>query len=238
MFDFLNHLGLTAAPLAEGSARPGGIMEVLGYIVHGTRDNLQSSNVADVFNSIANMIGTATMILVIFASASFARRFGKKAVAVTGFGLSTINALAFYLLNPDNAIGMIAMTIIGSAVYAPTVPLLWAMFADVADYSELNTGRRFTGTVFATIGFCLKAGLALGSASFLWIMEGLYGYDTKAPDAADAIIGYRATSSLFVALMFGTCTLLLIGYKLNKEATIKLANELEKRRSQAAGVHA
>ncbi len=45
------------------------------------------------------------------------------------------------------------------------------MFADVADYSEWKTGRRFTGIVFATIGFALKAGLALGSASFLWIHD-------------------------------------------------------------------
>ena len=114
------------------------------------------------FNSIANMAGTATTIIVIMASASFARRFGKKAVAVAGFALSTASAFAFYLLQPTQVAGMIGMTILGAAVYAPTVPLVWAIFADVADYSELTTGRRFTGMVFATIGFCLKAGLALG----------------------------------------------------------------------------
>ena len=42
--------------------------------------------------------------------------------------------------------------------YAPTIPLIWAIFADVADYSEWKTGRRFTGMVFATIGFALKSG--------------------------------------------------------------------------------
>jgi len=26
--------------------------------------------------------------------------------------------------------------------YAPTIPLVWAMFADVADYSEWKTRRR------------------------------------------------------------------------------------------------
>jgi hypothetical protein len=82
MFDFVEKLGLTAAPFAEGASKPGGLLEWLGYIVHGTRDNLASSNVADVFNSIINMIGTATTIVVIMLSASFAQRFGKKAVAV------------------------------------------------------------------------------------------------------------------------------------------------------------
>jgi glycoside/pentoside/hexuronide:cation symporter, GPH family len=234
MFDFLEKVGLTAPALAAGESKPGGLLEVLGYIVHGTRDNLANSNVADVFNSVANMVGTLTMIIVIMASASFARRFGKKAVAVAGFGLSTILALCFYLLKPTDVSGMIALTILGSAVYAPTVPLIWAIFADVADYSELTTGRRFTGTVFATIGFCLKAGLALGSASFLWIMGFVFDYNTKIPDAPEAIQGYRVTTSIVVGVMFAICTVLLAYYKLNKRATIEMADELDRRRAEAA----
>jgi GPH family glycoside/pentoside/hexuronide:cation symporter len=235
MFDFLERIGLTAGPLASGQVKPGGALEWLGYIVHGTREDLASSNVADVFNSIINMTGTATTILVIMLSASFARRFGKKAVAVTGFGLSTLCAFAFYFLRPTDIGGMIGLTIFASVVYAPTVPLVWAMFADVADYSELTTGRRFTGTVFATIGFCLKAGLAFGQASFLWVMAGLFNYDTKLPGAAEAVAGYRFSASIIVGLMFAACTVLLALYKLNKHATIEMADELARRRALGAG---
>ncbi|BCU78095.1 glycoside-pentoside-hexuronide (GPH):cation symporter [Luteolibacter sp. LG18] len=234
MFDFLARLGLTAPALAEGAPKPGGLLESLGYIVHGTRDNLAASNIADVFNSLANMIGTLTMILGILASASFARRFGKKAVAVAGFALSAVNAFAFYLLKPDQVTGMLVLTVLGSLVYAPTVPLIWAIFADVADYSELVTGRRFTGMVFATIGFCLKAGLALGSASFLWIMSGVFHYDTKHPEATDAVTGYHVTSTLAVGVMFTLCTALLLAYRLNKRATLEMADELARRRADAA----
>ena len=233
MFDFLARFGLTSGPLAEGAPKPGGLLEWLGYIVHGTRDHLAGSNVADVFNSIVNMTGTATTILVILLSASFARRFGKKAVAVAGFALSTVTAVVFYFLQPTNVTGMIALTVLGSMVYAPTIPLVWAIFADVADYSELTTGRRFTGMVFATIGFCLKAGLALGSAAFLWIMEGFFGYDTKVPGAVEAVHGYRTTGSLVVGGMFAVCTLLLCSYKLNKRATVEMADELARRRAAA-----
>lgn len=232
MFDFVEKLGLTAPALAEGAAKPGGLLEWLGYIVHGTRDNLATSNISDVFNSIVNMLGTATTIIVILLSAPLARRFGKKAVAVTGFTLSTITAFAFYWLKPTDVNGMVGLTIIGSIVYAPTIPLLWAIFADVADYSELKTGRRFTGMVFATIGFALKAGLALGQASFLWLMQGLFRFDTKLPAAAEAVAGYRACAGIVVGILFALCTGLLIAYQLNKRATIEMAGELAARRAK------
>ena len=207
---------------------------MIGYRVHGGLSDLANSNVADVFNSIINMLGTAITITVILLSPSLAARFGKKAVGITGFALSTINAFAFYLLSPTDTTGMVIMTITGSMLYAPTIPLIWAMFADVADYSEWQTGRRFTGIVFATIGFALKAGLAFGSASFLWIMAGMYGYETNQPSTANAIAGYRACAGVVVGLMFATCTVLLSVYKLNKKTTLDMAADLEDRRQKAA----
>jgi Na+/melibiose symporter-like transporter len=230
MFEWVQKLGLTAP---AGASQTGGVLEWLGYIVHGDMSDLAGSNVADVFNSIINMIGTATTIVVIMLSASFARRFGKKAVAVAGFGLSAVNAFAFYLLKPGDVNGMVALTVLGAIVYAPTVPLVWAIYADVADYSEWKTGRRFTGMVFATIGFALKAGLALGSASFLWIMAGFFNYDTKLPGAPEALSGYRATAGIVVGILFAICTVLLMVYKLNKRKTIELAEELAARRLEA-----
>jgi Na+/melibiose symporter-like transporter len=230
MYDWLQALHLTAPPLPKGTEAPSGLLEWLGYIVHADPANLADSKVADVFNSIFNMVGTATQILFIVLFAGLAGRFGKKAIAVVGFGLVTLASAAFYLLKPTDCSGMIVMQVVISACYAPTIPLLWAMFADVADYSEWKTGRRITGLVFATIGFALKAGLALGSSSFLWIMTCLFAYDKDQPDLAEAIRGYRVCSSLVVGGLFGICTLLLISYKLNKRMTLEMAGELAERR--------
>ena len=226
MYDWVQKLGLTGS----AGAPSGGILETLGYIVHGERSDLANSNVADVFNSIINMVGTATTIIVILLSPPLSRRFGKKAIAVVGFGLAAIGTFAFYLLSPTNVAGMMALTIFIAIVYAPTIPLVWAIFADVADYSEWQTGRRFTGMVFATIGFALKSGLALGSASFLKIMEWFFGYDTRLPNASAAVAGYRACSGIVVGVLFTLCTGLLIAYKLNKRMTIQMADELAERR--------
>jgi GPH family glycoside/pentoside/hexuronide:cation symporter len=234
MFDFLDKLGLTAPALEPGAPKPGGLLESLGYIVHGTRDSLASANVAKVFYSILNIVQRITTIIVILMSASLAHRYGKKAVAVAGFALSTVVGFAFYLLQPVDVYGMLILTILGAVVYAPTIPLIWSIFADVADYSEWKTGRRFTGIVFATIGFALKAGLAVGSASFLWIMAGLFNYETHSPGAPAAVAGYRACAGIGVGIMFGICTLLLIIYKLNQQTTIQMADELAQRRKAEA----
>ena len=229
MFDVVHKLGLTApagAPAADG------LLETLGYIVHGDRADLAKTNVADVFNSIVNMLGTATTIVVILLSPPLSRRFGKKAIAVVGFGLAALGTFAFYLLSPAHVLGMLILTVLIAVVYAPTIPLVWAIFADVADYSEWKTGRRFTGMVFATIGFALKAGLALGSASFLWIMSWFFHYDTRLPGAPGAVAGFRVCSGLVVGLLFALCTVLLLAYKLNKQVTIQMADELAARRDK------
>ena len=227
MYDFLDRFGLVGPALVE---RPGGILETLGYIVHGDRANLAGSNVADVFNSIINMLGTGLIMIVILLSPGLARKFGKKAVSTAGFALATIGTLAFYFLSPTNVWGMLGLTAFISIVYAPTIPLTWAIFADVADYSEWKLGRRFTGMVFATIGFALKSGLALGSASFLWIMQGFFQYNTKFPSTPSAVTGYRFTSGIAVGLLFAVCTVLLFTYPLNKLTTIQMADELAERR--------
>ena len=229
------------AKIRPGCGRPGaepsgGILETLGYIVHGDRANLATSNVADVFNSIINMLGTGLIMVVILLSPPLARKFGKKAVSVAGFALATVGTLAFYLLSPTNVWGMVGITAFISIVYAPTIPLTWAIFADVADYSEWKMGRRFTGIVFATIGFALKSGLALGSASFLWIMQCFFGYETALPSAPNAVTGYRFTSGVAVGVLFAICTVLLLTYPLNKSTTIRMADELAERRKTRAAM--
>ena len=234
LYDWLQGLGLTAGPLVPGAAPPGGILEWLGYVVHGDRTDLANSNVADVANSIVNMIGTAIHIIVILLSPALAMKFGKKAIAVAGFALASIGSFCFYLLSPTNVWGMVIVTAFIAIAYAPTIPLLWAMFADVADYSEWKTGRRFTGIVFATIGFALKAGLALGSSSFLWIMAGFFDYDTRNPSAPQSVEGFRFCSSIVVGSIFAVCTILLVLYKLNKATTIQMSEELAERRSSFA----
>ena len=230
LYDWVKQLGLVVPAGAQAS----GLMETLGYVVHGDRADLVNSNVADVANSIINMLGTGITIVVILLSPPLAKKYGKKAVATVGFGLEGLGSLAFYWLSPTNIWGMVVLTALIAICYAPTIPLIWAIYADVADYSEWKTGHRFTGMVFASIGFGLKSGLALGSASFLWIMAGFFHYDTKLPDAAQAVQGYRTCSGVVVGVLFAICTVLLIAYPITKRLTIQMADDLAERRRKSA----
>lgn len=231
LYDWLQKLGLVVPSGSQST----GTLETLGYIVHGDKSNLANSNVADVANSIINMLGTAITIIVILLSPGLARTFGKKAVAIVGFALASVGTLAFYTLSPINISGMVWVTIFVAVAYAPTIPLIWAIYADVADYSEWKTGRRFTGIVFATIGFALKSGLALGSFSFLWIMQLGFGYhDSTQADLPRAVEGFRFCSGIVAGVLFAVCTILLICYQLNKRVTIQIADELAERRKKFA----
>ena len=233
MYDWLQRLGLTAPPLAAGAPAPSGILEFLGYVVHADRANLANSNVADVANSVINIIEKIVFIVVIVCSPALSRVFGKKAIAVVGFALTAIVSTLFYLPKPTDIGWMVALTVIAAITYGPTIPLLWAMFADVADYSEWKNGRRATGMIFATIGFALKAGLSVGAYLLLTLLAS-YGYQANAAQSPQTLEGIKVCSSLIPAVLFAVCTMLLMAYKINKQLTIQIADDLAERRAKLA----
>src|SRR6478735_9534396 len=94
MFDFLDTLGLTTANPQPATGFFGSIFDgMLGYVAHGTRENVPG-NVADVFNSIINMAGFGTTIVMIMLTSGLSGRFGRKNVALVCFSLAALNAFA------------------------------------------------------------------------------------------------------------------------------------------------
>jgi len=118
-------------------------------------------------------------------------------------------------------------------VYGFTIPLLWAMMADVADYSEWKNHRRATGIVFSAIVFALKAGLGFGGAITGFVLS-LYGYVPNAEQSESALNGIVMTMSVFPAITFGLCAVCLFFYSINKQAEIQITTELAERRKSFA----
>lgn len=179
--------------------------------------------------SMFNVLGTVATIIGIFFSKKLSMRYGKRNVFIAGLLGTTFFTALFVFLPPTAVQFMFAAEILRQFVYGFTIPLLWAMMADVADYSEWKNNRRATGIVFAAIVFGLKAGLGFGGAIAGYILS-LYGYIPNAAQSADALTGIRLTMSVFPAITFGICAVILFFYKINKQTEIQITDELAERR--------
>jgi Na+/melibiose symporter-like transporter len=223
MFDLLQTLGLT------GSAAGGWwhtLLNAFGLIV-----NEGKTNVADVGYSLFSMSSQFVTVIGVLCATFLAMRFGKKAIALAGFSLAGIFMASFMLLSSDSIGATFALEYLRAISFAPAIPLLWAMFADVADYAEWKTGRRTTGIVYATIMFSLKAGLSLGGAIAGWLLSG-YGYVPNVQQTTKALLGIRLTISIYPAIFYGIIIMFLVFYQIGKNLNIQIQDELAERRKQ------
>ncbi|MCU0385392.1 MAG: glycoside-pentoside-hexuronide (GPH):cation symporter [Flavihumibacter sp.] len=179
-----------------------------------------------------NAGGILFMIVGIILSKGFADKYGKRDVFGWALFISTLFILFFYFYPPD-AIGLIfGSQILHGFIYGLTIPLLWAMIADVADYSEWKTNRRATAIIFSAMMVGLKVGLSVGSALVTWIL-GLYHYqaNSDAAQTATAVNGTKLLVSIYPSIPFFIGIGLLFFYEINKSMENQIENELNLRRT-------
>ena len=179
-----------------------------------------------------NAGGILFMIVGITLSKGFADKYGKRDVFGWALFTSTLFILFFYFYPPD-AIGLIfGSQILHGFFYGLTIPLLWAMIADVADYSEWKTNRRATAIIFSAMMVGLKVGLSVGSALVTWIL-GLYRYqaNSDATQTATAVNGTKLLVSIYPSIPFFIGIGLLFFYEINKSMENQIENELKQRRT-------
>ena len=221
LYDLLQSVGLVN-PAAHGAWSY--LLNTFGLVVDPKR-----ANVSSVGFSLFNMSSQFVTVIGVLCSTYLSMKFGKKAVAIAGFSLTTVFMALFFLM-PADAVGSIfLLEYVRALAYAPTIPLIWSMYADVVDYSEWKTGRRITGVIYATILFGLKFGLSLGGAMAGWLLSG-FGYRANAVQSANSLLGIRLTISLFPTVLFGVVILCLIGYKISRKLNLQIQDELAERR--------
>lgn len=237
LFVFLKSWGLTS--FAAGGS-DGGIWHSLlnrfGLIVDPQRTNLP-----DVGYSLWSMSSMAVTILGILCATWLAIRFGKKAVIIAGFTGAAVFIALFYFVRSDAIWTIFLCDWARALCYAPTIPLVWAMFADVADYAEWTTGRRATGMIYASIVFALKAGVGLGVFLQGQLLS-LVGYAplnssqllAGAQESANVQWCIRMIVSVVPAGLFLVCVVCAAAYKITKKLNIQIQDELAERRKQYA----
>jgi len=178
-----------------------------------------------------NAGGIIFMIAGIGLSKPLADRYGKRDVFGIALFISTLFILAFYLLSPQAVMLMFGMQILHGFFYGITIPLLWAMIADVADYSEWKNNRRATGIIFSAMMVGLKVGLTVGGALLTWILGAFhYTPGDNVVQPASAVHATKLLVSVFPAIPFLLGTALLFGYKINKETEVRIEADLKQRR--------
>ena len=179
-----------------------------------------------------NAGGIIFMIVGITISKWLADKYGKRDVFGIGLFISTLFILLFYFFPPKSIGLMYASQILHGFTYGVTIPLLWAMIADVADYSEWKNNRRATAIVFSAMMVGLKGGLTIGSSLLTWLL-GLYDYvpNSETAQSATAIDGTRLLVSVFPSIPFLVGAGLLFFYKINKKMEVQIESDLKQRRA-------
>ncbi|WP_321470073.1 MFS transporter [uncultured Paludibaculum sp.] len=204
------------------------ILDALGLLV-----NPDGSNAAAVGLSLFFVVGSLVQILGILVSKPLADRFGNKAVFIAGMFVTMVATLLVFFVGPMQIQLMFALSILWAIGWGPTVPLLWVMIADVADYSEWKTARRATGFMFAGVLFALKAGLSLGGALSAWVIDA-FGYVPNAVQTEHALLGIRLGASVYPAIAMLLGLVCLASYKIGKKLNIQIHEELAERRRKFA----
>ena len=226
LYTFLDKLGLVA--VEANASFSYNILNAFGLIVNSPE------KAYEVGFGVFNMVGALVQFFgVILLSSFLANRYGKKRVFIFCLTLTAIFTALFYFPNETDIETMFVLNFLKSLAYAPTVPLLWAMIADVADHSEYVNYRRATGFVFAGVVFALKAGLGIGEAILGFLLSG-FGYVSGAGTAQteSAIHGIILSSSLIPAATFFIGVIALYFYPITKAYNEEMQAELTERRKQ------
>ena len=176
---------------------------------------------------VANMVGVAIATPLTF-------RFGKKNTFI--YSLMAIVALSvtFYYVPTDSISGLwtfMLLQIIFGIFTGIASPLMWTMYADVADYAEYKFNTASTGLIFSSSSMAQKFGGAFGTSAVLWLLAA-FGFNTAegAVQTPDAIEGLRLLISWIPAGIAALSAIFIFIYPLTTKRMKEINNELKNTR--------
>ena len=151
--------------------------------------------------------------------------------------MSLVCALSviFYFAPSDNLVIIFSLQIMIGLCLGPKSPLVFSMYADTADYSEVCTGRRSTAMVFAAAAFSQKLGGAMAAAAIGWVLA-YAGYQANVGQTAESNHGIVLLISIIPAIFALLSVLCITLYKLDENKMVNIHAELTDRRQQAESV--
>lgn len=223
-------LGSGIAVLIFNSLRDGSIMYYFKYF---TKDQVLPGFGAVAWDKLAGAYMTlwlvANLIGVLLAK-PISVRIGKKKTFMAAMITAAIFSFLFYWVAP-NAIGLIfGLNLVIGLSAGIVLPLIWSMYADIADYSEWKTGRRATGLVFSSSSMSQKLGWTLGGAIAGWILSA-YGFEANQTQTAESLEGIKMMITIYPAIGALIAALILLLYKLDDKYMETITRELKNKRN-------
>ena len=177
---------------------------------------------------VANMLGVALAV-------PLSDRLGKKSSYILALVVAGVLSLFIMFLPVSEPAGLwtlMGLQVLISVAAGVTLPLLWSMFADIADYSEYKNASASTGLIFSSSSMAQKFGGAFGSALILWVLAA-FGYDTSenAVQAQSAITGLKAMMSWIPAAGAFLAAIVVAFYPLTTSKMKEISAVLAERRA-------
>jgi len=186
----------------------------------------------DTLLSAFNTLGQAASVAGVILIGLIADKFPKRALFVTLLILQ-ISATASYYFLPAGSIGTIfILEILGSFVGAPLPVLLWAMYADTADYGEWQSGRRTTALVFSASLMSQKMGWAI-AAFIAFQLLSFVGFKANVVPSLEVKDSLVHLMSIIPAVLGVASIVTFLFYPLNDKKVAALNAELKQRRETA-----
>ena len=177
---------------------------------------------------VCNMIGVALAV-------PLSLRLGKKSTYLLSLvGLILFSIVFFFL---PNSLGgwwlMLLLQMIISILTGVISPLVWSMYADVADYAEHKDGTASTGLIFSSGSMAQKFGGAFAGWAVMALLA-LFGYNTAegAVQTTGALQGLRYLMSFIPAAIAAVSILAVVAYPLGKKRMAAINAELIERRKR------
>lgn len=178
---------------------------------------------------VANMVGVALTVPI-------ASRLGKKTTFILVNLLLVVLSIGFFFL-PVSSVGFFMMLVFQICISILTgvmSPLIWSMYADVADYSEERFHTASTGLIFSSSSMAQKFGGAIGGAAVLWLLSAcgyVAGSDTAVQQTSEAISCLWALMTFIPACVAALAVFVVCYYPLTTARVNEIAESLKKRRA-------
>lgn len=226
-------LGAGIASLVFNSIRDGATVYYFKYFVNEAAfGDITFLGIPFVLSGLYLAIGQVANIIGVLLAAPMSNRFGKRRTFMTAMLVATVLSVVFYLFDKSQLVAIFVFQGLISICAGSVFPLLWSMYADCADYSELKTGNRATGLIFSSSSMSQKFGWAIGTA-LTGILLSVFGFVANGAQSPDTINGIKMFLSLLPAAGALLSFAFIMLYPLSEKRMEDITAQLEEKRKTA-----